>query len=141
MTINIDGRVIKRVFAIVAATLGVGAAAFFGGQATRMNDDAVASQKQVAVTIAVGKVRADAKVHERHAVRKAIRKTRTKTRTTERKRATRLSDQARNNGYASGNSAGYSSGHSAGESEGINKASDELVCSDDSDVALPSCSY
>jgi hypothetical protein len=139
MTINIDGRAMKRVSAIAAATLGVGAAAFFGGQATRMNDDAVASQKQVAVATAVGKVRADAKLHERGAVRKAIHKTRK----TERKRATRLSDQARNNGYASGNSAGYSSGqsdgYSAGESEGINKASDELYCSDDSDVALPAC--
>jgi uncharacterized protein HemX len=154
VTIKIDGRSTLRAVAAIAATIGVAAAAFFGGQATRLNDQAVASQEQAAVTAAIRKadrehaVEMAAKIadtkeaaqsHERKEVRRAKRATRKR----ERRRATRLSDQARSEGYANGNSAGFASGHSTGydegESDGIEKASDDLTCSDDPDVPLPYC--
>lgn len=46
---------------------------------------------------------------------------------------------ARDAGYSAGNSVGYSNGHSTGVDDGVRKASDELTCSDDLDVALPFC--
>ena len=160
MTINISGRNILRVAAATAATIGVGAAAFFGGSSTRMSDDAVASQKTVAVKTAVEKtenenaiekaieidgVKDAAAVHEKRAVKRAIKKAVKK----ERKRAERLADTARNEGYSDGNVAGYSSGHSTGYSEGesegfedgMDTASDDLECSDDPDVPLPYCNW
>ena len=156
MTINISGRNILRVAAAIAATIGVGAAAFFGGTSTRMSDDAVASQKTVAVKAAVDKtenenaiekaieidgVKDAAAVHEKRAVKRAVKK--------ERKRAQKLAETARNQGYSDGSVAGYSSGHSAGYSEGesegfedgMDTASDDLACSDDPDVPLPYCNW
>jgi hypothetical protein len=125
MTIHVNGRL----SAVIAATIGVGAAAFFGGQAMRMSDDARADERNNAVQTAVSKVRQDdaiklanemqdAKSHERDAVRKARIKAKRATRKTERKRADRVSTQARSEGYSSGTSAGFSAGHSAGASEG-----------------------
>ena len=101
MQINIDGRSVTRVLAVAAATIGVGAAAFFGGQTTRMNDTAVASVKHEAVEKAVTAAKAEdaivlteklanAKRHEREAVRKARRQTRKN----ERKRADKLATTA-----------------------------------------------
>ncbi len=154
MTINISGRNILRIAAATAATIGVGAAAFFGGTSTRMSDDAVASQKTVAVKTAVQKtenehaieidgVKDAAAAHERRTVKRAVKKAVKK----ERKRAQRLADTARNEGYSNGSAAGYGSGHSAGYSEGesdgfengIDTASDDVECSDDPDVPLPYC--
>ena len=154
MQINIDGKSVTRVLAIAAATVGVGAAAFFGGTATRMSDDAVANAKTKAAATAVESntedlerkhssevisITADLKAEQHEAVKKAIKKTLKK----ERKRAEKLAEQARNEGYSSGNTAGYASGnaagHSAGVEEGIETASDELSCSDDLDVDLPPC--
>jgi hypothetical protein len=151
ITVQIDGRSITRITAVIAATLGVGAAAFFGGQTTRMNDTAVASVKHDAVEEALDKadrthaaemamLRRDAKQEKQHAVRKVRRETRRN----ERKRATNLAERARNEGYSSGNGAGYASGsaagHEAGKEDGIATASDELDCSDDVDVTwLPPC--
>ena len=87
MTININGRLI----AVIAATIGVGAASFFGGQATRLSDDAIASHKTAAVTKAVNKsdtehavemaeLKRQAAEHEKRAVRKAARKAKRTTR-------------------------------------------------------------
>ena len=56
MQINIDGRSVTRVLAVAAATIGVGAAAFFGGQTTRMDDTAIAGVKHRAVESAVDKI-------------------------------------------------------------------------------------
>ena len=132
MTINISGRNTLRIAAAIAATIGVGAAAFFGGTNTRMSDDAVASQKTVAVKTAVEKtenenavekaieidgVKDAAALHEKRAVKRAVRK--------ERKRAERLAETARNEGYSDGSVAGYGSGHSAGYSEGESEGFDE----------------
>jgi hypothetical protein len=166
MTIQIDGRSMLRATGVVAATIGVGAAAFFGGQTTRLSDDARASERQDAVQVAVEKVenenavelagvKQDAREHEKRAVKKAVKK--------ERKRAEKQAERARNEGYSAGNSAGYGAGHSAGYSEGedagysdgsadgysdgsadgyedgLDDASDEVTCSDDPDVPLPYC--
>jgi flagellar biosynthesis/type III secretory pathway protein FliH len=128
-TINVDGRSVTRVLAVSAATLGVGAAAFFGGQSTRMGDTARAGERRDAVQVAVAKVEKDnamkivdlkqlAHAHEKVAVKKAVRKTRRATRKAERARAAKLIDRARNEGYNSGNSAGFGAGHSAGKEEG-----------------------
>jgi hypothetical protein len=148
ITINIDGRSTTRAAAVIAATIGVGAAAFFGGQTTRMSDEARAGERHGAVSAAVEKVENDnaveiagikqaARDHETKAVKKAVMRTVKQ----ERERAEKISEQARNEGYASGNSAGYGAGHSAGVDEGIDEASDELVCSDDADADLPSCDW
>jgi len=135
MTFDINGRSISRGFAVVGISLAVGAGAFFGGQSTRMDDTAIASQRSNAVEIAVDSAvsKADkahsaelvdtklaARDHEKRTVRKAIRKTRRVTRKTERKRAAKLIERARSEGYSSGNSAGYGAGHSAGRTEGYN---------------------
>jgi hypothetical protein len=160
MTINIDTHALRRFAAATAAIAGVGAAAFFGGQTTRMSDEARANERHAATTAAVAKaderhaaelatVKVDAKTHERKAVKRAIKG--------ERKRAERLAATARSEGYSAGNSAGYGAGHSDGYSEGneegysegneegveegIEQASDELECSDDLDVPLPFCDY
>jgi septal ring factor EnvC (AmiA/AmiB activator) len=122
-----------RTAAIIGATVGTGAAAFFGGQATRMSDDAIAAQRTTAVEHAVDRTEAqaerelDAKVRElaeaamRHE-HAAVRNARRATRKAERKRAARRAAEAREAGYSSGQSVGYSSGygsgHSAGEAEG-----------------------
>jgi len=150
MQINIHGRSIVRVLAVGAATVGVGAATFFGGQSTRMDNTAVAAVKHQAVDNAVKEVetahakqlaifRADAAKDKREAVRHAKRETRRN----ERNRAEKLSDHAREHGYSSGNAAGYTNGetagHESGVKDGIDEASDELDCSDDSDVSLPAC--
>ena len=155
--INIDGKSITRVLAIGAVTLGVGAAAFFGGQTTRMDDTAVAAVKSNAVEQAIKATRAEdasiladklaaQKTRSDRAQRKAVRKQRRITRRNERKRAERLSDTARNQGYSSGNSAGYGAGHSAGYSEGDSDGYSEGLedaepqqCSNDIDVPLPYC--
>ena len=154
-TINIDGRALTRFAAITAATIGVGAAAFFGGQTTRMSDTAVAREATGAVKIALAKAeskrqaelvifRSEAKQHERRAVRSAKRATRKN----ERRRAAKLAERARNQGYSSGNANGFSAGHSSGYDEGnsegydegLDDASDALDCSDDPDVTdLPYC--
>jgi flagellar biosynthesis/type III secretory pathway protein FliH len=152
MTINIDGRKAMRISAVVATTIGIGAAAFFGGQQTRMSDDAVAAQKQVATEtvqhradVKLERTQAADRAHEVESVRKARIKAKRETRKIERKRAAKLAEKAREQGYSTGNSVGFSTGHSAGysegEVEGVNKASDELTCSDDSDVDLPACTY
>jgi len=154
VTINIDGQGLIRLAAITAATVGVGAAAFFGGQTTRMSDEARANERQDSVAAAVQKadkqnavemaeMKQAAREHERKAVRKAVRSTRK----LERKRAAKKAERARSEGYSAGNSAGYGAGHPAGYSdgessgyeEGIDDASDDLTCSDDPDVALPYC--
>jgi hypothetical protein len=162
MQINIDGRSVTRVLAVAAATIGVGASAFFGGQATRMDDTAVASVKSEAVTKAVKAAKAedaivlndrltDAKHKAARHERKAVRKMRRETRKRERKRADKLAGEARSQGYGAGNSAGYSAGHTDGHaegysegdadgySEGLDDASSE-PCSDDPEVtSLPYC--
>jgi flagellar biosynthesis/type III secretory pathway protein FliH len=128
MTINIDGRTVTRTAAIAAATLGVGAAAFFGGTATRMSDDARASEKATAVEIAVTKADTRRKIElavvkkadlqrERKHVKKMVRKTVKR----ERNRAEKLAETARNEGYTDGSAAGYGSGHSAGKAEGYSE--------------------
>lgn len=158
MTINIDGQGLIRVAAIAAATVGVGAAAFFGGQTTRMSDEARANERQDAVAAAVQKAEkqnavemAEMKQAAREHERKAVRKAKRSTRKLERKRAEQKAERARSEGYSAGNTAGYGAGHSAGYSdgessgrtagyeEGIDAASDDLTCSDDPDVALPYC--
>src|SRR3954470_6963793 len=125
MQINIDGRAIRRAATATAAIVGVGAATFFGGQTTRMSDDARASERSTAVHVAVERTqhdadaklsaaKLDAKAHEKAAVKKAVKKAVKH----ERKHAERQADQARSEGYSSGNSAGYGAGHSAGYDEG-----------------------
>ena len=125
MTININGRTILRV---TAATIGVGAAAFFGGQTTRMSDDAIASQKTIAVDTAVKQadeehaaevveLTADLRAEKRAAVNSAVKRTVKN----ERKRAEKLADTARDEGYASGNTAGYGAGHSSGPHRGLRR--------------------
>ena len=132
MQINIDGRSVTRVLAVAAATIGVGAAAFFGGQSMRMDDTAVASVKTEAVEKAVTAAKAEdaivltdklaaAKTHEK----RAVRKTRRTTRRNERRRAKRIADKAQQEGYASGNSAGYSSGNAAGHAAGKEEGYEE----------------
>ena len=132
MTVQITRRGALRAAAIVGVSVGMGAAAFFGGQATRMSDEAHAAKQNVAVHTAVTSAvkstkQADAKVldtklhelaakAERHE-RKAVRNARRATRANERKRAERLANEA----YSNGSSAGYSSGHDQGKQEGYNE--------------------
>jgi flagellar biosynthesis/type III secretory pathway protein FliH len=167
VTFNINAHTLRRIAAVTAATVGVGAAAFFGGQATRMSDSARANERNVAVLSTTAKLNSQhademasaakaAKAHERHAIRKAIK--------AERKRAAKLAERARSEGYSSGNSAGYASGNSAGyasgnsagyasgHSDGYSEGNDDgytegnlqatthPTCSDDPDVTdLPYC--
>lgn len=160
MQINIDGKTVTRIAAVSAATLGVGAAAFFGGTATRMSDDARASEKTTAVQVAVNHADVEHKIEvaaikkadwtrEHKHVKNAVKKAKAKTIKQQRKRAEKLAERARSEGYSSGNTAGYGAGHSAGYSEGDadgyvdgldDGATEYPTCSDDPDVSdLPYC--
>lgn len=111
-------------------------AAYAGGQSTRMADHEV----KVAVGTAVTSAERRADVHterllsdQEDAHKKELKAAR--------ERGYRIGKKS---GYQEGNEAGYSAGNSAGYSSGVetgkDEATDELSCSDDSDVDLPACS-
>ena len=157
MKINIEmtkpsAQAVRRIAAVAAATIGVGAAAFFGGQSLRMNDDAVANAKTIAVSSAIAETKLEADEHlenvlersraaHKRETRKTVRDVRRRTRRAERRAADKREEEARSAGYSSGNSAGFSSGHAEGESEGYSEGLDDGAepCSNDLDVPLPFC--
>ena len=135
----------------VLALAATGTAAFFAGQGTRMSDGRVTEK----LAEQGSRDARRAKIHEAGAVKAAKTEQRAADRKAFRRRLRKATADARAAGYSSGNAAGYSSGNAAGYSagssagyesgrdtgvqEGINEATDELVCSDDSDVPLPYC--
>jgi hypothetical protein len=121
----------------------VGAAAFFIGQSTRPSDEAISARVMSAVERTQSR---DARAQEDalHAQANDARDQLTERVTQVRKVATKRGyTKGQEDGYASGSDAGYSSGYSSGTTtgheQGVNDASDELICSDDKDVDLPSC--
>jgi predicted membrane metal-binding protein len=120
--------------------------AFLAGQTTRITEATAAARTKTQVSTAVErtvkaetakrqaqvkKVKAAARKHEAKHVKRLASKFR--------KRLAREIAAARDAGYSSGQSVGFTSGKQQGVEEGIEEASDELTCSDDSDVDLPAC--
>jgi flagellar biosynthesis/type III secretory pathway protein FliH len=137
---------VRFALAVACVLLLIGAAAtvaFFIGQTTRMSDAEVTVK--VASAVAERGDRAERDQEAALAEQADRNRKRTKrVRVAARNRGYRVGKRSgyqdgQSDGYASGQAAGYSSGHSAGTEEGIEKASDELACSDDSDVNLPPC--
>jgi hypothetical protein len=128
------------VIVLVAAT-----AAYFVGQSSRASNEVVAAR----VALAVEKRGNTAEEEQKAALRTQANRHRERiavVRKVSRDRGYKVGKKSgyvvgNEAGYSAGNSAGFSSGHSTGVEEGVNKASDELTCSDDSDVALPPCTF
>ncbi len=115
-------------------------AAYAGGQSTRMADHEVKVAVRTAVTSA--ERRADVHTERLLNIQEGAHKKELKAaRAQARERGYRIGKKS---GYQEGNEAGYSAGNSAGYSSGVetgkDEATDELSCSDDSDVDLPACS-
>lgn len=128
----------------------VATAAFFVGQGTRKSDAVVALEEQAAVkqavVVAVRENNEEQRAVRRRALERAERALKRRNRVVIRRVVSRLkraSERRASQSFASGSQAGYQSGSEAGfeqgEQAGLFKASDELVCSDDSDVPLPAC--
>lgn len=128
----------------------VATAAFFIGQGTRKSDAVVALEEQAAVkqavVAAVRENNEEQRAVRRRALERAERALKRRNRVVIRRVVSRLkraSERRASQSFASGSQAGYQSGSQAGfeqgEQAGLFKASDELVCSDDSDVPLPAC--
>jgi hypothetical protein len=153
MTFTISKRTFISLGAVLAVALAALAAGYLAGQASRKSEDAVALLVNQKVTAANKAVNAERDITQAKAVRTAANKAKHNQWRKDQKRwkkyAKKLVAKAHDKGYAegntagynAGNSAGYSSGHSDGVQDGIEEGSDELTCSDDSDVALPACSW
>ena len=129
------------VLTALLALIVTGMAAYAGGQSTRMADQEV----KVAVRTAVQSAERRGDIHTERLLNDqedAHKKDLKAAREQAGKRGYRIGKKS---GYQEGNEAGYSAGNSAGYSSGVDagkdEASDELWCSDDSDVDLPACSY
>jgi len=146
MTIVLNRRVlaIAAVVVVIIAGLAVAAKSYADGQdrdrrdtATRvLNDKKIAAEKAAkdktaAVKLAVTAQKRTDKA-KLHATVKRMNKQ-------AKRKAEAAYKEGQSDGYSSGQSAGYSSGSAAGREQGIEDASDELICSDDNDVDLPSC--
>jgi flagellar biosynthesis/type III secretory pathway protein FliH len=157
MTFTISKRTLAAFGAVLAITLAAVAVGYLAGQSTRKSSEAVALLVNQRVTDANKATNAERDLREvkaiRTAVNKAVKKAKRAQYRKDQKRwktySAKLVDKAHEKGYSEGNTAGYSagnadgfsSGHTAGVDEGIDQASDELICSDDSDVALPACTW
>jgi hypothetical protein len=138
-------RIAGVIAAVVAVVLTAATAAYFAGQSTRMPDEAVADR--VALAVAERGDKAERQQEEaldsqatRYRARIAV------VRKVSRDRGYKIGKKSgyaegNEDGYSAGSSVGFSSGHSEGKEEGIEEASDELLCSDDSDVDLPPCLF
>lgn len=140
-----------RLAALIASALALLAATGFLawtlGESTRKSDAQVTSEVRRAVAArgeraaseqaaAVHAAKTAQKASDTKRARKHLKQVVAKTRKSSFDRGYAAGNSA---GYSAGNSAGYSAGNAAGIEEGVDKASDELVCSDDSDVDLPPC--
>jgi type IV secretory pathway VirB10-like protein len=157
VTITLSKKIATVAVTLLALALGLTFAAYSYGESTRKSDEQVSAQVKRTTDAAVVVRGAQAATDQAEAVKAAVKVTTKKVRRSQMradrkvwmKRLKQHEDKARDAGYStgnaagysSGNSAGYSSGHSSGVEEGIDTASDELTCSDDSDVALPACDY
>lgn len=144
------GRMIPVAFLVVPLVVlllaGVGLGGFMVGQGTRSSDQQIARERTAAVHSGVraavaakgaadkaGRLRimerAEKKLKDRNKVvtRRVVRKLK------------KVMERTAQQSFASGSQAGFSNGKEAGVEEGVQKASDELTCSDDVDVALPYC--
>ncbi|MGK2936185.1 MAG: hypothetical protein ACSLFR_00005 [Solirubrobacteraceae bacterium] len=134
---------------IVGAALAVVvffASGFFVGQSTRKSAEQVAKERTEAVNVAVvaavdrkgeedkklrlrmmARQETKLKARNRSVIRRVVRKMK--------RSGARKADEA----YASGSAVGRNEGFETGVDAGIEKASDDVVCSDDPDVPLPYC--
>jgi hypothetical protein len=157
VTITLNQKLAATAVTGLALALGLTFAGYSFGESTRRSDAQVSRTVEAAVEIRSAQATSDQSAAVNAAVNAAVKATTKKVRRSQMradrkvwmKRLEQHEDRARDAGYSSGNaagyssgnSAGYSSGHSTGVEEGIETASDELVCSDDLDVALPPCNY
>lgn len=126
---------------------GAGVTGWMLGQGSRLSEKAVTAKVASAVERRADRAAKDRAAAVRSA--KDLQRSRDDTRWAKKLKSTVAKEKAasydsgysagNNAGYAAGNSAGYSAGNADGVEEGIETASDELTCSDDSDVALPPC--
>jgi hypothetical protein len=140
----------KHVLATLACMtllLSIATGAFFVGQGTRKTDAQVNTERQVAVRTAVTGARNEGRIALGEAVAGAVKKKAAHDRRVLRRAVRRLKKSGEREAarsYSNGTSVGYRSGnrdgYSSGTEDGKVQASDELVCSDDTDVYwLPSC--
>lgn len=153
--INRPTRIVAGTLLAVACIVGAFAGGFFTGQGTRMSDDQVAVQQRGAVNAAVARkgaedkqkrlrimARAEERMKKQH--RKVIRRVVRKLKRSGDRKAEQSYSSGQSVGRAAGSREGFASGSAAGfasgTEEGMFRASDDLSCSDDPDVAwLPYC--
>lgn len=129
---------------LVVLLASVGAGGFFVGQGTRKGDQQVARERTAAVSSAVAMKGAEVKTRYLALMKHAEKKIKNRNKVVMRRLVKRLkkeTERKAQQSYASGSQLGFSTGREAGVEEGVLKASDELTCSDDVDVALPYCNY
>ena len=140
------------VIAVIAGFILVGvagAAGYFVGQSTRLSDAEVALAVDDGVDEAVSAtteeqeaIRRKALAESRRVQRREMKKQLAKVR----RKLTEKAEQQAAQSFASGQSTGYENGRSDGEvegfEEGLTEGSDDLTCSDDSDIYwLPACDF
>lgn len=141
---------------IVLLLAGAAIGGYFFGQSSRQSDAQVAQERTNAVNVAVRRAvndavakkgaedkekrlrimaRAEKKIKDRNkvVVRRVVRNLK--------KSGDRKAQQSFSSGTQSGFSSGKEQGVEEGVEEGLERGSDELTCSDDLDVPLPSCDF
>jgi hypothetical protein len=149
VTIQINRTTAAVVATLLALTLVASYAAYSYGESTRKSDAAVKTLVLSRVSSAVGDRSKQATADQGAAVKTATKNAKRaqrkhdmkKLRTAVKKAEQKAYAAGQGAGFSSGSAAGYSSGHSNGVRDGIIEGSDELTCSDDSNVPLPACSY
>jgi hypothetical protein len=137
-------RALMVVSLFVVLVISAGAGGFFVGESTRKSDQQVARERTAAVSSGVAAKGAEVKTRYLAIMERAEKKIKDRNKVVLRRVVKRLKKQAEREAqqsFASGSQSGFSSGRDAGVEEGVLKASDELTCSDDLDVALPYCNY
>jgi uncharacterized protein HemX len=129
---------------LVVLLVSIGVGGFFVGQGTRKSDQQVTRERTAAVSSAVAMKGAEVRTRYLALMERAEKKIKNRDKVVMRgvvKRLKKEMERKAQQSYASGSQSGFSTGRDAGVEEGVRKASDELTCSDDVDVALPYCSY
>jgi len=151
LTFQVTKRTLVRSLALLAVVAAACSVAFLAGQSTRLTEATATERVTTTVKATSARLTAEHTDELKRAAKAAHRHEQTRVRRTNQMWRGRVSkmnrehkrevEEAAATGYSSGSAAGYSSGNAAGVEEGVEKASDELVCSDDSDVDLPACFF
>jgi len=149
MTFTIKRGFVVALFAVLFIALATGAAGYLVGQASRKSDATVSTLVNHRVSSAIAATNAERDIVQIKVIKQAKTAQYKKDNKRWNKRLKKAVKASYDKGYTRGNSTGYSagttagfnSGKVAGVDEGIEKASDDLICSDDPDANLPPCFF